>query len=288
MTDNNTLLLTFLGIGTCIVGMSLIQKLFRRNKMKHSHLNESLNESVVTATLKEVSTDGLLDSETDQSEINAEKGSDVIKSTSSSSSNSDASINQNVRKTRRKLNSTLRKYRKTEKKLRRKKIEIVQMESEIENLMQAVKSNEVSMESLHEEFNSKKLEMLAITSFITPESESDIRKKEVICYKRYSNIKTVVDAKNVLTMIRQRQKALKTLEILTFKKYWSIAHKADKPENTAVIRSGLENWFRHFRHNTFASDSSQESQNNTQEEEKEETHPAIPNPLFVPLLESTI
>lgn len=39
------------------------------------------------------------------------------------------------------------------------------MESEIENLMQAVKSNEVSMESLHEEFNSKKLEMLAITSF---------------------------------------------------------------------------------------------------------------------------
>lgn len=111
MTDNNTLLLTFLGIGTCIVGMSLMKKLFRRNKMKHSHLNESLNESVGTATLKEVSTDGLLDSETDQSEINAEKGSDVIKSTSSSSSNSDASINQNVRKTRRKLNSTLRKYR---------------------------------------------------------------------------------------------------------------------------------------------------------------------------------
>lgn len=130
--------------------------------------------------------------------------------------------------------------------------------------------------------------IFSIIIAVTPESESDIRKKEVICYKRYSNIKTVVDAKNVLTMIRHRQKALKTLEILTFKKYWSIAHKADKPENTAVIRSGLENWFRHFKHNTFASDSSQESQNNTQEEEKE-THPAIfPNPSFVPLLESTI
>ncbi|CAC5413202.1 unnamed protein product [Mytilus coruscus] len=244
--------------------------------MKHAHLNES----VATATLKEVSTDGLLDSETDQSEINEDKESDVIKSTSSSSSNSDASINQNVRKTRRKLNSALRKYRRTETKLRRKKNEIVQMESEIENLMQAVKNNEVSMESLHEEFDSKKLEMLAITSFITPESESDIRKKEVLCYKRYSNIKTVVDAKSVLTMIRQRQKALKTLEILTFKKYWSIAHKTDKTESTAVIRSGLENWFRHFRHNTFTSDSSQESQNNTQEE-KEETRAVIfANPTF--------
>ena len=95
-----------------------------------------------------------------------------------------------------------------------------------------------------------------------------------------------------MNMIRQRQKALKALEVLTFKKYWAIHHKNDiNNDNSPIKLTGLQNWFRQFkpsRDNT--SDSNQESQRNSQDEEYEPiiNDTGLMNPLYVSLVEATV
>ena len=91
-------------------------------------------------------------------------------------------------------------------------------------------------------------------------------------------------------MIRQRQKALKTLEILTFKKYWALVHKNKNNDSSAVIKTGLENWFRHFTHNYATSESNQESHDDSLDDDKESStqEGGFINPLFVSLVEATV
>jgi hypothetical protein len=67
-------------------------------------------------------------------------------------------------------------------------------------------------------------------------------------------------------MIRQKQKALNNLEILTFKKYWSLVHKVNKKkEHTDWLRPGIENWFHRTIPNDFNSELFTPSQNDTRE-----------------------
>ena len=96
-----------LGFGVCFIGMSLVKKLFKRKKMKEPQFNESC----VSATLKELSEDGLLDSLDRIACSPDDKTSDLTKSVSSSSASSDSASNKEMRHTRRELNATLRKYR---------------------------------------------------------------------------------------------------------------------------------------------------------------------------------
>lgn len=123
--------------------------------------------------------------------------------------------------------------------------------------------------------------------------EAETRKKEVICYKRYTNIQTVSDVQALLKMIKQRREALKNLEILTFKKYWSITHNTDKPadiNNSFILRSGLDGWFRQFRRSTASAESSQDSPTTSPEDDlvpTRDTDDTIPA-SFIPLLESSL
>lgn len=123
--------------------------------------------------------------------------------------------------------------------------------------------------------------------------EAETRKKEVICYKRYTNIKTVADIQALFAMIKQRHEALKNLEILTLKKYWSIKHNLDKPiDNSLVLRSGIDSWFKQFRRNNLNKEPSLDNQTPSTDDDMVPTRDVVDvgaNPAsFVPLLESSI
>jgi len=55
--------------------------------------------------------------------------------------------------------------------------------------------------------------------------EKFAKRKEPLYYRKYSNVKTADDAKNLMDSITQRQKALSNLEIMTYKKYLNLSHE---------------------------------------------------------------
>lgn len=63
--------------------------------------------------------------------------------------------------------------------------------------------------------------------------EEDIRKREPLCYKKFKNISTKVEAEKVLSVVRGRQKALQQLEVLTYKKLLAHSHGLDNISNGA-------------------------------------------------------
>lgn len=54
---------------------------------------------------------------------------------------------------------------------------------------------------------------------LVPEGcEADAKKKEPVLYKKYTNIKSSNDAKNLLTLLQQKIRAMQYLELLTYNK----------------------------------------------------------------------
>ncbi|XP_012935948.1 uncharacterized protein LOC101864186 [Aplysia californica] len=58
----------------------------------------------------------------------------------------------------------------------------------------------------------------------TIRKETQAQKLEPLCYRRYINLRTAADATNVLTAIRNRQRALSDLEVLVYRKQLVLHH----------------------------------------------------------------
>ena len=60
--------------------------------------------------------------------------------------------------------------------------------------------------------------------------ETEVRKKEPMYFKKYSNIKNANEAKNLISLVRQRQRVLHRLEVMTYRKYLDILHGLKSPD----------------------------------------------------------
>jgi hypothetical protein len=59
---------------------------------------------------------------------------------------------------------------------------------------------------------------------VTLEDEGNAKKYEPLMYKKFVAVKTSLDARALITTIRNRQRALHFLEALTYRKYVSLQH----------------------------------------------------------------
>lgn len=60
--------------------------------------------------------------------------------------------------------------------------------------------------------------------------EKETKRREPIYYKKYSALKSVKEAKNLLEQITNRRQGIRNMEILVYKKYVSMRHDFDIKE----------------------------------------------------------
>lgn len=117
------------------------------------------------------------------------------------------------------LNSALRKYGRRARKLDRRAKEILQMNLEIQELRLMTKRCDLQMGALDEEARNARLERRMIHNISSPDIDTEVKKKEPMYFKKYKNLRNGSDAKNLLGMVRQRQRALQHLEVMVYRKY---------------------------------------------------------------------
>ncbi|XP_060085435.1 uncharacterized protein LOC132564824 [Ylistrum balloti] len=216
---SGTIAVVVVSLGT----MSLIRRILRRHSNRVTNGEMAVINTDVDSLTSSESMDMVLtvlsDSTTD----------DSCQDTSSGTSR-----NVDCRRKRRKLASLIRQKSQKELKLDHKQQEIIQIDAEIREVMRMLKHIDIRDIALDEEVQFKRLELMSMFPSVTEDSEKDIRHKEAIYHRRFTNIKSAVDAKNLLTMIRTRKHALDQLELLTYRKYVSIQHDIEAKDNSTV------------------------------------------------------
>lgn len=218
---SGTITLVIVSLGT----MSLIRKLLRQ------HSNRIANGDSDVYSNGSITSSG-------SNQIAVQSGSAKACSTSDESAHdsSSDSVTESVdcRRKRRKLSSLIRRKSKRDLKLDRKQREVMQIDAEIKEVMRMLKHIDIREIALDEEVQFKKLELISMFPNVTEEAEKEVRRKEMIYHRRFTNIKTTSDAKNLLSVIRARKHALDQLELLTYRKYVEIQHEIETKESTKV------------------------------------------------------
>lgn len=151
------------------------------------------------------------------------------------------------------LNSALRKYRRRSRKLDRRAKEIHQMNLEIQELRLMTKRCDLQMGALDEEARNARLERRSIHNISSPDIDIEVKRKEPMYFKKYNNLKNRNEAKNLLGMVRQRQRALQHLETMVYRKYLEFKGaqmakaEPDQIQNAAVPVAGFSEMFESIR-----------------------------------------
>ncbi|XP_021372153.1 uncharacterized protein LOC110462507 [Mizuhopecten yessoensis] len=224
---SGTIAVVVVSLGT----MSFIRKILRRHSNRVTNGERSVEELSAESLTRNESVD------TVSTEAARTESAHTVSTQDESCHDTSSEIthrNDDCRRKRRKLASLLRRKGKKEVKLDRRQVEILQFDEEIKEVMRMLKHIEVKEIALDEEIHFKKLELISVFPLVTEDARKEIRRKETIYHKRYSNIKTTTDAKNLLRTIRTKKHILDQLELLTYRKYVSIQHDVEAKDTPAL------------------------------------------------------
>ncbi|XP_071085567.1 uncharacterized protein [Haliotis cracherodii] len=122
------------------------------------------------------------------------------------------------------LNSHFSLHRRRHRKLSRMKRGLLEMESEMKELQRMLTRTEAEIKAVEGEAKEKLGELENVLKRVDVETEVEVKKKEPLLFKKYTNLKTPSDCKNLIRTVRQKQRALQHLELLVYRKYVRLQH----------------------------------------------------------------
>lgn len=124
-----------------------------------------------------------------------------------------------------KLKAQIDKLRKQRDKLRRRQTDMLSIEREIREVISLTRTAKLQSAALKEDLLNKKCELKFLASEVPEGYEIEAKKKEPVFYKKYLNVKTAMEASDLLANVRQKLKALQYIELLTYNKYLECKHE---------------------------------------------------------------
>ncbi|XP_067669860.1 uncharacterized protein [Haliotis asinina] len=132
------------------------------------------------------------------------------------------------------LNSRFSLHRRRDRKLSRMKQGLLEMESEMKELQRMLARTEAEIKAVEGEAKEKLQELENVLKRVDVETEVEVKKKEPLLFKKYTNLKTSSECKALIRTVRQKHRALQHLELLIYRKYVKIQHggisSPDKPK----------------------------------------------------------
>ncbi|CAG5120099.1 unnamed protein product, partial [Candidula unifasciata] len=125
-----------------------------------------------------------------------------------------------------KLNKLFDKYRSRAVKIERLQKYLEQLNREKEEMCRLLEGVNKETAALRLEAAELRCTVSAVcdSSVTTIGKETEARRLEPTCYRRYTNIRTVADASNALAAVRCRIKALNEMEVLVYRKQLMLNH----------------------------------------------------------------
>ncbi|XP_046573107.1 uncharacterized protein LOC124281131 [Haliotis rubra] len=132
------------------------------------------------------------------------------------------------------LNSRYSLHRRRDRKLSRMKHGLLEMDSEMKELQRMLTRTEAEIKAVEGEAKEKLQELENVLKRVDVETEVEVKKKEPLLFKKYTNLKTSSDCKSLIRTVRQKHRALQHLELLVYRKYVKFQHggipSPDKPK----------------------------------------------------------
>ncbi|KAL4220428.1 hypothetical protein ACF0H5_020831 [Mactra antiquata] len=250
--------------------MSFVHRLFRKSKKKRDEPgNREADDTLLT--IESVSSTKACETSSPQNtqktnldeertvshvgnpDIRSEEGSMKSGQLSSSSSTSDIVCkldNVSTTQQRRLLRQQVHKLGKEEKKLKRYQRESLALDDELNEVTTLISRVQIHNSALSDDILNKKCELNFLHSAVPDDYDTEAKATEPVFYKKYSNVKSAEESKNLLQTIRKKIKALEYIELMVYDKYVDFNHDLKSDSIQTQSNFLMKNKRRHFGHLT--------------------------------------